>query len=175
MIVLESTGPEPITLADAKKHLRVDGTDDDAMITMYITAARSHVERFTGLALVTQRLRMRAEPPEVRGPAWLNEWRVRLPLGPALSVVSVSNDAGDDVGVTYSAADQVTILTVSQSEPATIEWTVAAPLAIAPEIKIAMMLLIHQMNDNRAGVPPEAVERVEEAYLRKHRVLLGMA
>jgi uncharacterized phiE125 gp8 family phage protein len=45
---------EPVTLAEAKLHLRVDGTDDDTLITGYIGAARSWAEGFLGRSIVTQ-------------------------------------------------------------------------------------------------------------------------
>lgn len=50
------TGPasEPISLADAKTHLRVLHSDEDALISAYISAARAYVEDRTGLALLTQ-------------------------------------------------------------------------------------------------------------------------
>jgi uncharacterized phage protein (predicted DNA packaging) len=37
---------EPVTLDEAKLHLRVDDTSDDTLITTLITAAREHVEKF---------------------------------------------------------------------------------------------------------------------------------
>lgn len=44
---------EPVTLQDAKAHLRiVDDNDEDALITALITAAREYVENFTGRILV---------------------------------------------------------------------------------------------------------------------------
>jgi uncharacterized phiE125 gp8 family phage protein len=51
-----SSGPseEPVTLTEAKTHLRVTEPDDDTYIESLITAARQMAESFTGRALVTQ-------------------------------------------------------------------------------------------------------------------------
>ena len=45
---------EPLTLAEAKAHLKVDFTDDDTLITSLIAAARDYAEQLTGRALLTQ-------------------------------------------------------------------------------------------------------------------------
>ena len=45
---------EPITLEEAKLHLRVDIDDDDALITALIVAARQFAESLTGRSFVTQ-------------------------------------------------------------------------------------------------------------------------
>lgn len=45
---------EPITLEEAKNHLKVDVSDDDALITVLITAARESAEQYTNRALITQ-------------------------------------------------------------------------------------------------------------------------
>ena len=47
---------EPVTLLEAKDHLRVDGPDDDAMISVLITAARKWAEEYTGRQFVTATL-----------------------------------------------------------------------------------------------------------------------
>jgi uncharacterized phage protein (predicted DNA packaging) len=39
---------EPLTLSEAKIHLRVDGEDEDALISSLITASREVVENYTG-------------------------------------------------------------------------------------------------------------------------------
>lgn len=45
---------EPISLADAKRHLRVDFDDDDVLIAMLLAAARQNAESYMGRALVSQ-------------------------------------------------------------------------------------------------------------------------
>ena len=45
---------EPISLATAKLHLRVDFTDDDALITALITASRMYAEQITRSSFITQ-------------------------------------------------------------------------------------------------------------------------
>lgn len=50
------TGPasEPVTLAEAKAHLRVAIADDDGLIAGYVLAARNHLEEITGRAFLSQ-------------------------------------------------------------------------------------------------------------------------
>lgn len=45
---------EPLSLADAKLHLKVDGTEDDALIQQIIAAARQQCEHILGRALIEQ-------------------------------------------------------------------------------------------------------------------------
>lgn len=44
---------EPLSLAEAREHLRVDHFDDDGVISGCILAARQHIENVTGLVLST--------------------------------------------------------------------------------------------------------------------------
>jgi uncharacterized phiE125 gp8 family phage protein len=88
---------EPVTLDEAKAHLRVDTTDDDALITSLISAARARAEWHTSRAFVTQSWTL-----------WLDAWpcsgMVEIPLPPLQSVASVTAYAMDDSATVLDAA-----------------------------------------------------------------------
>lgn len=92
------TGPlsEPVDLADAKLHLRVDGIDEDMLIEGYISAARLSIEAYAGLALLSQTwdLQLDAWP----GPV------VDLNMGPVTSILSVAVDGNSLNPDTYNLA-----------------------------------------------------------------------
>lgn len=75
LITVISATTEPLTLEEAKQHLRVDldFTADDARISALITSAREVVEQFTGRALADAGYRWASEG----GAPWI------LPLWPA--------------------------------------------------------------------------------------------
>jgi uncharacterized phiE125 gp8 family phage protein len=86
---------EPVSLAEAKLHLRVDHTDEDILILALISAARLHLEHVLGRSFITQ--------------GWLylfDEWppgyAVNLPLAPVQSIVSVKVYDSADVAETLS-------------------------------------------------------------------------
>ncbi len=72
---------EPVTLADAKAHLRVDTAADDAVIAGMITVARSFVEDYCATRWATQTVAMRCD-------AWAD--LARLPEAPVQSVTSIA-------------------------------------------------------------------------------------
>lgn len=84
---------EPILLAEAKAHLRVEVDDDDALIAGLIAAARQYVEQKTGRALITQ-----VWDAQLDGGFTATEYE--LPLAPLQSVVSVQYT--DTAGVLQS-------------------------------------------------------------------------
>ena len=84
---------EPISLEEAKAHLRVSHDDDDAIIQLYIQAARSYIDGehgFLGRCLVTQ--------------TWLltiDEFpadEIKIPLPPLQRVIEVAYDDPDGNG-----------------------------------------------------------------------------
>ena len=66
---------EPVSVAAAKAHLRVDAGDEDGLIASLITTARLQVEAAFGLALITQTWTWSIG-------CWPRSGRVALPLRP---------------------------------------------------------------------------------------------
>ncbi len=75
---------EPVTLAEAKTHCRVDATvtADDTLITSLIQAARETCEKRMGQAFVTQTWKMSLDR--------FASWGIVLPLPPVQSIASIT-------------------------------------------------------------------------------------
>ena len=69
----QSTAPtiEPVSLAEAKLHARIDGDDDNALVSLWISAARRYCETATGRQLINA------------------SWTWKLPYFPASSEFAV--------------------------------------------------------------------------------------
>jgi len=163
-IVITPPSTEPITLAEAKAHLRVFLPDDDTYITSLIIAARQAIEQRTGRAIMPQRWKigMDAFPSVVRLPG--------LPLAATPGLLIKYFDA-DNVEQTvnstvytlnkYVEPAQVT-LAHSQSWPATtpvaggitMEYDVgyADAASVPGPLKQWMLLAIGAMYENREQV-----------------------
>ena len=87
---------EPISLAEAKAHLRVTHADDDAYISTLIKTARGCVEAQTGLGLIAQAWSVFLDCP-VSGV-------IRLPLSPVLDVTDIKTYGDDDISATIDPA-----------------------------------------------------------------------
>lgn len=81
-VILAGPAVEPITLAEAKAHLRLDGADEDGVVAALVTAARIAVERATRLVLIEQSWRLVLD-------RWPPGRVLRLPFAPVLAVTSV--------------------------------------------------------------------------------------
>jgi uncharacterized phiE125 gp8 family phage protein len=101
---------EPVTLAEAKAHLKVDTSDDDALIGTLVTAARTRAEWHTGRAFVTQSWIL-----------WRDCWSeiVEIPLPPLQAVTAVTTYARDG---TSSVLDTSTYTVDAASQPARIDF-----------------------------------------------------
>lgn len=80
---------EPISLAELKAHLRIDGSAEDALLASLIGIARQHLERSTGLALISQGWRLYLDD-------WPQSGVVEIARGPVKTVDAVR--AFDELG-----------------------------------------------------------------------------
>jgi uncharacterized phiE125 gp8 family phage protein len=95
-------GQEPITLAEAKAHCRVDFTDDDALLTSLITASRAVIEDYCHVSLVQKSITLTIEAAESLRSIYAQPFQVRqnfnefeLPYGPVRSVDAVTSIDSD--------------------------------------------------------------------------------
>jgi uncharacterized phiE125 gp8 family phage protein len=126
---------EPITLIQAKQHLRVDFSEDDDYITALITAARQHVEKITNRAIFNRSMILTLD--YFPWPGWgsttgstahdyFMHWyyrglTIRIPKPATVSVESITYLAND--GVTVITIDPANYRVDLTSEPARISPT----------------------------------------------------
>ena len=167
MALVLHTGPalEPVTLLDAKAHLRVDESDDDTLISSLITAARIHVEAVLSGALITQVWQQVLD-------SWPRGSVHELPLSPVQSVNSINTYDSEDAPIVFDPshyfADTVSqpsrlILRGAQAWPKPgrvangIEITFTAGYGVSPgdipePIRQALMLLVAHWYENREPI-----------------------
>ena len=70
---------EPLSVADVKTWIKVDGDDDDPVIQSLITSSRLAVEAATNRLLITQKWRLTLD-------SWAKSRFLHLPLTPVQSI-----------------------------------------------------------------------------------------
>lgn len=144
LIFLSIASVEPVTLAEAKAHLRVIHASDDEMIGRLITAAREAAEQFTERSLVAASYRWVLDGFE---PQFV------LPLWPTETVDAVTYLDDDDVRQTVAAADytfdadRLTLRPVDSwpsGSEVNIEFT-TNPGDVPQAIKQAILLMVGDM------------------------------
>lgn len=162
---------EPVSLVEAKKHLRVEITDDDDLINALIKAAREHCEMFTKRAFITQTIVMKMD-------CFPSGRQFLLPRPKAISITSIQYIDEDGATQTFSSGSYTLD---SSSEPARVallpdeEWpdtqddrinavTVtftagygATAASVPSRAKQAILLLIGHWYENREQVVMGAI------------------
>ena len=100
MTLVLTSGPalEPVTVADAKAHLRLDGSAEDALIASLILTSRLHIEAALGFGLITQSWTLLLD-------AWPDNGTVSFPIKPVLTIVSARVLSTAGVPTVLSASD----------------------------------------------------------------------
>lgn len=153
---------EPVTVTEAKAHLKVEHTADDDLITALIQAARQEAELLTGRGFITQTV------TEVfdRFPAGGDP--IRLSIGPLIAVTGITytSEAGDTTTVststyvvhTYQEPPVVTLANsatwptpLQQAQVVRVTYTVGYgdASAVPAAIKQAMLLTLAHWYENR--------------------------
>lgn len=170
---------EPISLAEAKLHLRVDFDDDDSLIQVLISAARQAAETLTNRQLVTARWRMVLDSfpgPSLMGvPAGqtftLPGHAVLLPKSPVASVVEIRYL---DMANAWQVMPAANYTVDSVCEPARITpvfgqiWPIALP-------QIGAVSVIFDAGYGNASAVPEGIKtwiklRVGSLYVHREEV-----
>jgi len=176
---------EPVTLAEAKAHLRVDTADDDTYITGLVRAAREWVEQYLDRTLVHTQWVMRFDkfPPD-------GTLDIELPRPPMVASGTATAVA---LTFTYENGDTATYSTASfrvdrASTPGAVKtlygqtwpphlqddnaisvtWWAgygASGSDVPQGVKNAMLLYVHELYEKRGnGEPPAAAKALLDAY-----------
>lgn len=160
LIMTAAPAVEPVTLAEAKAHCRVDASAEDAFITSLIVTSRLQIEAALGLALITQRWRwtLDAFPPGDL---------IELPMRPVQSIesfdVSLSGQSvslptlawhldGHSVPARIVLKDIVPPLPDTVAEGIAIGFTAGfgpLPADVPQPIRHALLLLVAHWLENR--------------------------
>lgn len=155
---------EPVTLTEAKLHLRIDHTDEDTLIGSLITSARELIEEISGLVLITSTWELRLD-------SWA-KMPLRMPHPPLQSIVSIKwlDELGAEHTVASSVYDIDTVrkpgllfFKPNQSWPdgtlypvggVRIQFIAGYGLAVAvpSKIKAAILLFVGHLYENREQV-----------------------
>lgn len=162
---LSTTAPEPVTLAEAKLHCRVDAGTEDNLIGALITAAREYCEALTGASLIVSQYRLELS----RFPD--NAGDIILPRRGVINTISVTYvDASGTVVTLTSGTDYRLVNNLNPPRvrrpytAATVAWpralgiddavqiTFTTTAAVPATAKQAILLLVGHWYANRESV-----------------------
>lgn len=156
---------EPVTLAEAKAHLRIDQNDEDALIGDLIRVARRHLEADAGLALIEQGWRMTLDD-------WPGENELLIAIHPVVAVTAVTAYGPDGAG---ALVDPANYAVDTRSRPARVALRDALPalrrfngveidltagfgasgVDVPDDIRRAILLLVAHFHEFRAAFGPD--------------------
>lgn len=170
----------PLSLNEAKAHLRLDGPGEDALVAAAIRAATDLVEEHLGRALTTQTWILSLDRWPARrvvhnvagGPisaVWEPATHVALPRAPVQSVDSVMVFADDDTGTAFSPANYF-LDTAGEPARLTLRRGAGAPVPTRAAGGIEVRF-IAGYGDTQSDVPVALVEGIKRlvAHLFEHR------
>jgi uncharacterized phiE125 gp8 family phage protein len=180
---------EPVSLAEAKAHLRITAAEDDALIAGYLLSATRAAEDYVRGKFVTQTwdYTLDYEWPMICGGGYYH-YRIELPLHPVVSVSSVSYVDNNGAAQTLSSL----LYTVHKNGPVpyiekaydsswptirtvpaaiTVRFVVGYPVQnVPPEITSAVLLGVEMLYDRNPN-DREILESARNSLLDPYRML----
>jgi uncharacterized phiE125 gp8 family phage protein len=172
LVLTSAPALEPVTVAEAKAHLRIDAGDEDTLIASLILTSRLHLETALSLALITQSWRLLLD-------RWPLTKDLEMPLRPLQSIEEVRVLPADGAATVIDAdkylADTVSVpprlvrTGVIWPQPGKaangveIDFTAgygAAPSAVPAPLRQAVLLLIAHWYENREPIAVGSAEMV---------------
>jgi uncharacterized phiE125 gp8 family phage protein len=173
---------EPISLAEAKAHLRIEDEAEDDVIAALISAARLNVESSHGLALITQGWTLSLD-------RWPRVPDISLPIWPVTAIETLKIIGEDDEALTIDDAHYIVELS---ARPARLmrrggrHWPVpgkpaggieidfaagfgAAPQDVPEPIRHALKLYVGLLFEDRGLDPPAREPAAMAALLSPYR------
>lgn len=186
------TGPalEPLTLAEAKRQLRVEVDDDNDLIVDILKAAREYVETFTGRLLLTQTWDYkldafpcgaihlpRAPISAVSAITYLDSagtlqtwsaasYRTSLPTGPKAAAGRITPAYGESYPSTYGVIEAVTVRVVAGYG----STAASVPTSLRQAIKVLCSHLWHERAAAATGADPVPMPPAVTALLWPYRI-----
>ncbi len=182
---------EPLSLKEAKKHLRVEHDEEDALIQSLIRAAREYCENFQRRAYILQTFELYLDsfqrqiqlprPPllSVEAILYRDENGVQHTLSPDVYIVDPATEPGrifikTAPKVALFPASPVTIRFVAGYEPVTTDENTDYAARVPEAVKHAMRMLIGHWYENREAVTigqtPTSIPFAVDALLWQDRV-----
>ena len=170
----------PLSLNEAKAHLRLDRPEEEALVAAMIRAATDLVEEHLGRALISQTWILSLDRWPARrvahnvagGPisaVWEPATHVALPRAPVQSVDSVTVFADDDTSTVFSPANYF-LDTASEPARLTLRRGAGAPVPTRAAGGIEVRF-VAGYGDTQSDVPVALVEGIKRlvTYLFEHR------
>ncbi len=98
--LIDPPSAEPLTLAEVKAHLRLDGGDEDALLLSLIRTAREFIEGETGLCLIAQSWRLYLDH-------WPKDGVIPILKSPLQAILSITVYDADGAAVDVSLEDHL--------------------------------------------------------------------
>ncbi len=176
---------EPVSLSEAKTHLRVTIDDDDTYITALIKAARQYVENYLSRALITQTWKLYLDyfPDEIviPRPPFQSATITYVDTDGATQTATgtiYTVDTDSEPGLIYEAYDQNWPTTRTVNKAVTVTFIGGygdASIDIPEAIIWAIKLIINHLYENRettiSGTSITTVPMTVEPLLAPYRIM----